>query len=229
MADSGAGSDAKNPLIDTIKLKRDTATCPPKSWKKPSAAPQRKEPARCHHCRLQHISRSSNGLSMPYLGILAASHDSPERACLQRLATSFIHCSVLMIGSDRCSVRDNACGNLRSEATSEQPSGTGMNSKKRTLCGTIQKLLTENKEWFIPCGLDDDAGQVSHNDSLMAINFKSLVGSAFTKNQQDFNTVCKKFDTCPDTLDSLFRGIGWSVGALQIGISGGLGKQRPEM
>ena len=56
VADSGAGSDAKNPLIHTLKLEW--------GW-----APQRREPV---NCRLQRNRRTSNGLSKPHLGILAA-------------------------------------------------------------------------------------------------------------------------------------------------------------
>ena len=42
------------------------------------------------------------------------------------------------------------------------------------------ELLTEDKRWFIPCGLHGDAGQFSHNDSLMVISFNSLIGSGVT-------------------------------------------------
>ena len=76
-------------------------------------------------CWIQRIRRTSNNLSKPHLGVLAAPRGSRGRACLPHLATGFIHCSVLMIGSDRGSVRGRACGNRRSEATLEQPNGTG--------------------------------------------------------------------------------------------------------
>ena len=99
--------------------------------RKSSVAPQRKEPVSCRHCRLQRNCRTSNGLSKPHLGILAAPRGSRGRAFLPHLATSFIHCSVLMIGYDRCSVRGRAGGNLRSDATLEQPNGTGMNCNSR--------------------------------------------------------------------------------------------------
>ena len=46
-----------------------------------------------------------------------------------------------MIGSDRCSVRGRACGNIQSEATLEQPNGTGMNCKSRRL----QQALSRNQ------------------------------------------------------------------------------------
>ena len=81
------------------------------------------------------------------------------------------------------------------------------------------ELLTEDKGWFIPCGLHGDAGEVSHNDSLMVISFNSLIGSGVTKNQRYLITVCKKSDMCPGTLDSLFRVIAWSFNnVLQTGI-----------
>ena len=52
------------------------------------------------------------------------------------------------------------------------------------------ELLTEDKEWFIPCGLYGDAGQFSHNDSLIVISLNSLIGSGATKNQLARSRTC---------------------------------------
>ena len=80
------------------------------------------------------------------------------------------------------------------------------------------ELLTEDKGWFIPYGLHGDAGQFSHNDSLVVISFNSLIGSGVTKNQRYLITVCKKSDMCLGTLDSLFRLIAWSFNVLRASL-----------
>ena len=139
VAGSGAGSTAKNPLIDTLELKLGKGKVSAKDV-------EEREPASCRHCRFQRIRRTSNGLSKPHLGLLAAPRGSRGRTFLPHLATGIIHCSVLMTGSDRCSVRGRACGNLRSEATLEQPNGTGMNCKSRKFCGTIRNCLLKTKD-----------------------------------------------------------------------------------
>ena len=130
-ADSGAGSDTKNPLIDTLTLK----------WGKVQNFRQRR--GRNH--RWRHSARSQ---PVAIIIVSSASAELPTVSqsrtevswwarILPHLARGFIHCCVLMIDSDRCSVRDRAGGKLRSEATLEQPSGTGMDSKSRTRCETI--------------------------------------------------------------------------------------------
>ena len=173
-------------------------------------APQRREPVSCRHCRLQRIKAA-----LGYPGFA-------PRFTWSRIPTaSGDRFHPLLCPHDwfRSLFRERPHwweSSVRGDVGAAERYWDELQESE--VLRDHPELVTEDKGWFIPCGLHGDAGQFSHDDSLMVINFNSLIGSGVTKNRQYLITVCKKSDMCPGTLDSLFRVIAWSFNVLQTGI-----------
>ena len=178
VADSGAGFGAKNPLIDPLKLK----------WGKGKVSAKDVEDI-IGGATAQGASQSRTWVSWRHPAVHVGAHSyhiwrQVSSIALSRERPRLWESSV---GGDVGAAERYWDELQESEVLRDHP-----------------ELLTEDKGWFIPCGLYGDAGQFSHNDSLMVNSLHSLIGSGVTKNQR--------------TLDSLFRVIAWSLNVLQTGI-----------
>ena len=218
VADSGAGPDAKNPLIDTLKQK----------WGKGKVSANDVEEI-IGGATAQGASQlpplSSPAQPQNFQRSLKAAFGYPSGA------PRFTWARIPTASGDRfhppLCPHDWLRSLFRERPRWWESSVRGDDGAAERYWDELQEsevlrdhpeLLTEDRRWFIQCGLHGDAGQFSHNDSLMVISFNSLIGSGVTKNQRYLITVCKKSDMCPGTLDSLFRVIACSFNVLQTGI-----------
>ena len=71
----------------------------------------------------------------------------------------------------------------------------------------------------IPIGFHGDAGAYSNHDSLYTISWNSLIGSGKTAEKRFVFTVLRKAEMTADTLDFVFRTLGWSLNSMLCGDS----------
>ena len=69
----------------------------------------------------------------------------------------------------------------------------------------------------IPIGFHGDAGAFSHQDSLYTISWNSLIGQGRTAEKRFVFTVLRKGEMVADTLDAVFRIMGWSFNSMLTG------------
>ena len=72
---------------------------------------------------------------------------------------------------------------------------------------------------IVPLGVHADAGAFSHQDSLYAISWNSLVGGGQTLTKRFLFTVLRKSEMSEDTLDAALRIMSWSFNILIEGVT----------
>ena len=70
---------------------------------------------------------------------------------------------------------------------------------------------------IIPLGFHGDAGAFSHQDSLYAISWNSLVGSGSTAQKRFLFIVLRKSEMTHETMDAAFRAMAWSFNLMLEG------------
>ena len=74
-------------------------------------------------------------------------------------------------------------------------------------------------EWHrtVPIGLHGDGGAFSKQDSLYVLSWNSLLGLGSTVRKRFLFTVVRKSDMTPQTLDTIFKILAWSLNTLLVG------------